>query len=166
MPRLSDEQLDALLGEHFGWELAAQEGRTVGHFLKMASPRSRGWRPVVRWSAGIAAGALAACIAIVVMHGRIGEWFGGRPGMQATSQPATIVAPPVTVSVNTPLRREQTVEWSTLDEGAVAGVDGGPLRQLRRVELQRVRLIDAKGKTVFETTIPRERVMLIQARTY
>ena len=164
MPRLTDDQLDALLGEHYGRELASQEGRAVGHFLKMTSPRSRSWRPVVRWSAGIAAGAMAACIAIVVMQGRIGEWFGGGHGEQATSRPA--VVPPISVVANQPARREQSVEWNTLDEGAVPGVDGGALRQIRRVELQRVRLIDAKGKIVFETTIPRERVMLIQAKTY
>ncbi len=164
MPRLTDEQLDALLDEHYGRELAAQEGRAAGHFLRTASPGARHWRPMARWSAGLAAGALAACVAMIILHGRIGDWFGSGRGAQATSQPA--IPPRMPVAANQPARREQTFEWDTIDEGAVLGSDGGTLRQLRRVEFQRVRLFDADGKTVFETTIPRERVMLIQAKTY
>jgi hypothetical protein len=166
MPRLTDEQLDALLGEHFGRELASQEGRALGHFLRMTRPRAGGWSRIAGWSAGIVAGAAAACIAILVTQGRMGEWFGGRGGTQATSQPSPIIAPPLAVSVNTPVRREQTVEWGTLDEGAGLNVNGQPVRQLRRVELQRVRLFDANGKVVFETVIPRERIMYIDAKTY
>ena len=166
MPRLTDEQLDSLLGEHYGRELASQEGRAGEHFLKMPSPRSRGWGPLVRWSAGIAAGAVAACVAIFVTQIRISDWFGGRPGVLATSQPAPMIAPPVTVSMNTPVRRVQTVEWGTLDEGAAICGNNQPVRQIRRVEMQRVRLLDANGKILFETVIPREQILYIDSRTY
>jgi hypothetical protein len=40
------------------------------------------------------------------------------------------------------------------------------VRQLRRVEVERVRYLDAQGRTVMETVVPRERVMLIDAKTY
>ncbi len=161
MKPMNEEELDQMLVDHFAAELKPQEGRALSCFESRFAPAVRPvhrWPHIRGWVIGLASGAAAACVAMLCF-----EHF-------RTAPPATPLPSPraVTSAGDGPdwVRSEQTVQWNTVDEGIIAGQDGQLMRQLRRMQVDRIRFINDRGETIMETVVPREQVMLIDAKPY
>jgi hypothetical protein len=161
----SEEQngspLDEALREHLRGRLDGQLGRSVAAFRREVArkPQSHLGPRMVVW--GLCAGAsLAASVAIVwatVVH------HDQRPKpILATSGDEN----PTATSAGSPLPLEQTVEYTTVDEGTVVLENQGPARRLRRSVLATFEYYDPQQKANIEITVPQEQTVLVGMQTF
>jgi hypothetical protein len=151
--------LDEALREHLRNQLDGQLGRATAAFRRevAASPRPRIGRRLLIW--GVCAGAsLAASVAIV--WSAVAHRTAQKPVISRNDNPSTSTEP------SSPLPVEQTLAYTTTDEGTVVLENEGPARRLRRSVLQTFEFYDPQQKASIQVTVPQEQTVLVGMQTF
>jgi hypothetical protein len=140
MRELNDDNLDALLREHYSAELDGQLDRAPA-VLARSSRRSP-------WRAAIYPIALAAGIAAIFLVPAL---------MRRGADPA-----PAPIAQGTwGDSMEHEIEWNTIDQGTVF-VDGDlPMRSIRRQRMDNFRWIDPETNASMQLSVPHSEIVLV-----
>ena len=182
----NDAQLESLLGEHFAAKLDGQLGRAAQRFVREVAstqpaqpvmrlvdapqpsrPRAAqgaqrsGWSAFA-WSIGLAGGAVAAGIAVVMI---LVPMLNTKPrDVVINDQPTRTLDerpnPPEPAGFM-PENVEHALSWNTIDQGTVYLGGEVPLRSVVRQANETVRWYDPQRKAQVEMTVPRDEVMLV-----
>jgi hypothetical protein len=140
MRELNDDNLDALLREHYSAELDGQLDRAPA-VLARSSRRSP-------WRAAIYPLALAAGIAAVFLVPALLR-------QQNDIDPAPIAQSSFDNSI------EHEIEWNTIDQGTVF-VDGDrPMRSIRRQRMDNFRWVDPETNATMQLSVPHSEIVLV-----
>jgi hypothetical protein len=138
----NDDNLDALLREHFAAELDGQLDRAPAVLAR--SSRRLPWRAAI-WPVALAA-SVAAVFAVAAFL---------RHEQPSRGTPHTHIAQADDPSV------EHQIAWNTVDEGTVMVEGDRPMRSIRRQRMDSFRWIDPETKASMELSIPHNEVVLI-----
>ena len=164
-----DRELSALLErdlrDHLARALEPHAGRAAQAFLtqtgaaRHAGADHAASGPVRIWWWALAAGALAACVAVAWLVQTLTAPHGvnPNPGQLVDNHPRPPRHAPE------PPEIVRSVTWRTLDEGTVV-LDDVPLHRLRRQVIETEQWYDAERKTHIEVTTPRQEVIFVGMR--
>jgi hypothetical protein len=185
----NDAQFESLLRDHFATKLDGQLGRASERFMREVAdaqpeqhaylrlvdaprpaparrePHRRSTWSALAWSIGLAGGAVAAGIAVVLFVVPLATnnktvVVDDRPGINTSR--GTGVTPPVSPAGEfTPQNVEHALSWNTIDQGTVYLGGEVPLRSVVRQANETVRWYDPQRKAHVEMTVPRDEVMLV-----
>jgi hypothetical protein len=180
----NDAQLESLLRDHFAAKLDGQLGRAAERFAREVAdarpaqlhlrltdaprpaPRApqhhrSGWSAFA-WSIGLAGGAVAAGIAVVMV---LVPMLNTKPQDVAFNESPRPTRPdpltPPQPATFTPQNVEHALSWNTIDQGTVYLGGEVPLRSVVRQANETVRWYDPQRKAHVEMTVPRDEVMLV-----
>src|SRR5690348_4147102 len=138
MPKLSDEQLDNLLGDCLKESLDPQQGKAEAYFRQYLRGGARfAWKQR-SWLIGAFVGGMAASVAALWAA----PWFRAadsgtqRPTVAQANVDAQLIAPAV----------QRVVNSQTIDEGVLVLDDDTPVRVLRRRAIERTRWFTGDDK--------------------
>jgi hypothetical protein len=180
--RESDDELGAMLQEHFAAELDPHVGRArrafEAHVLRetSASPRRPSRRGtfgtwLFRTAGPAAAAGLAAFFVVQQVARHRQPTVIGTNVTPTNYHPSTNVSP--TVAITTPA--DTSPQWEEVrkvvcsgaqDNGLVVLDNKTPARVVRRVSMERTEWLDPKRNVRVEVEVPREKVMLIGMDPY
>jgi hypothetical protein len=143
MPDLNDDNLDALLREHFASELDGQLDRAPAVLAR--SSRRLPWRAAI-WPMALAAGIAAVfVVAAFLRHEQPTPGKSNQQVVQANLDPSV----------------EHQIAWNTVDEGTVMVQGDQPMRSIRRQRMDNFRWIDPETNASMELSIPHNEVVLV-----
>ena len=141
MPDLNDDNLDALLREHYALELDGQLDRAPAVLARSSSRLP--WRAAI-WPLALAAGVAAIFVVPALLRRDVQDRIN--PQIAKADDSGDV---------------EHQIEWNTIDQGTVFVNGEQPMRSIRRERMDNFRWIDPETNASMELTVPNNEIVFV-----